>query len=74
MFSSLCGILRACAFVYVRVSQQLQGENMMSAAAYQPKMEVSEVEMIDGRVTGGAAGLMDDPTARTDEVFCCLVW
>lgn len=42
--------------------QDLAGEDMLSAAAYQPRMEVTDVEMMGGLTD--KASLIDDPRAK----------
>lgn len=42
--------------------QKFQGEDMMSPAAFQPKPEVSDLEMAGGERTRSARDLYDEPS------------
>lgn len=44
--------------------QELQGEDMMSPAAYQPKPDVADVEMVDGGMGGGDGGLAGEASRK----------
>eukprot|EP00904_Undaria_pinnatifida_P013031 jgi/Undpi1/8859/HiC_scaffold_25.g11321.m1 len=52
----------------VMSAQDLQGEDMMSPAAYQPKPDVADIEMVDGGMGGGAGG-MDGAARKKDSKY-----
>lgn len=42
---------------------------MMSPAAYQPKPDVADVEMVDGGMGGGDGGLTGEPSRKKDSMY-----
>lgn len=52
--------------------QKLQGEDMLSPAAFQPKPEVSDLEMAGGEGLSGR-DLLDEPSTERKVLFRCLL-